>query len=73
MILKIKILGFNCYPGYIFPYSLEFQSLIYNNILVKEDEEVEIPQSDTINDFSTLYLLTLKNEYDIDRKFIIQY
>ena len=66
---KNKNIRINCYPGYIFPYSIEFQSLIYNNVLVKEDEEVEI-QSDTINDFSTLYLLTLKNEYNIDENLL---
>lgn len=66
---KNKNIRINCYPGYISPYSFEFMSLIYNNIF-KNETEIEEVSDNIINDFSTLYLLTLNNEYNINSELL---
>ena len=71
--LKLKNVRINCYPGYIFPHNLDSLSFIYNNIYQNQNSEItqEIDNS-TITDFTTMYLMKLKTEHEIEDKVLIQ-
>ena len=71
--LKLKNVRINCYPGYIFPHNLDSLSFIYNNIYQNQNSEV-IQETDnsTITDFTTMYLMKLKTEHEIEDKILIQ-
>ena len=59
--------------GYIFPHNLDSLSFIYNNIYQNQNSEItqEIDNS-TITDFTTMYLMKLKTEHEIEDKVLIQ-
>lgn len=71
--LKLKNVRINCYPGYIFPHNLDSLSFIYNNIYQNQNSEVtQETDNSTITDFTTMYLMKLKTEHEIEDKVLIQ-
>lgn len=75
--LEQKNVRVNCYPGYIFPYTLDCMSFIYNNILdipkeITEDFEVIDISNTELTDFTTLYLHKLKTEHNISEELLLK-
>ena len=75
-----KNIRINCYPGYFLPVSLDCMSLTYNPILpypeTKEDsDKIEVNddlESLDLSDFNTMYLYTLKEEYELEDDLLIK-
>lgn len=75
-----KNVRINCYPGYFLPVPIDCMSLTYNPILpypeTKEDtNKVEIDddlESLDLSDFNTMYLYTLKEEYELEDDLLIK-
>lgn len=75
-----KNIRINCYPGYFLPVSLDCMSLSYNPVLPypesKEDkikvDRVDESDSLDLSDFNTMYLYTLREEYEIEDELLLK-
>lgn len=70
--LSSKNVRISCYPGYVFPHSLDCLSLTYLNNLTEESLLETAKPLSNISDFTTLYLHTLKEEHGVSMELLTQ-
>ena len=70
---KTKNVRISCYPGYVFPHTIECLSLTYFNNLVHDIVSKEtVVNEATVSDFTTLYLQELKDTHNVDTDTLIK-
>lgn len=71
--LKNKNVRISCYPGYVFPHTLDCLSLTYFNNLIHDVKTNSTTLNENqVSDFATLYIKELKDVHDIDNTTILK-